>query len=143
MTYKCQASLSRALKRTVLCAALGLSLSSVVHAQSNAAGAVFGEAKPGSTIVLENTQTGLRREISAGPDGRFRASSVPTGVYRVTATSADGTAQVRESVNVNVGTSTPVNFTAADGSSTTLEAVTVRGTTISPSTFPPSNPAQS
>lgn len=132
MTNKHRAKMAHALTRTALCAALAVSLSSVAHAQSNAAGAVFGEAQPGTTVLLENTQTGLKREISVGPDGRFRASSVPTGVYRVTATGADGRTQVRDSVNVNVGTSTPVNFAAGGDSSTTLETVTVRGTTISP-----------
>ncbi|MBN6152027.1 TonB-dependent receptor [Xanthomonas sp. AmX2] len=121
----------RALQRSTLSIALGLCVSTVAFAQSNTAGAIFGQAASGSTIQVQNAATGFSRSISVGNDGTYRFSAVPNGTYTVTLEGSDGTRVVREGVNVSVGTGTPVNFTAASASSSaaTLDTVQVRGNT--------------
>jgi hypothetical protein len=124
---------NRRIRRSALAAALGLCLASTVHAQSNAAGSVFGNAEPGATVIIERPETGFSRRIGTGSDGSFRASALPIGTYRVTVQRADGSTEVRENVRVNVGTGTDVNFAAANaGGATTLAAVQVIGGAINP-----------
>jgi hypothetical protein len=125
-----RSSYRRALRRNALAVALSFCvMSGAVHAQSNTAGSVFGQAQPGATVVIENTQTGLTRQITVGADGAFRASSLPTGQYKITLTRADGSIEVRENITVNVGTGASVSF-AADARQ--LETIEVTSGTISP-----------
>ncbi|GAA5076614.1 TonB-dependent receptor [Lysobacter panacisoli] len=125
--------MNRALRRSALTVALGLCFASSVHAQSNTAGAVFGQAAAGDTVLVENPATGFKREIRVGSDGQYRASALPTGSYRVTLQRADGTSSVRENVTVNVGTGTSVNFAAAAaGGATDLDAIQVTATLVNP-----------
>jgi outer membrane receptor for ferrienterochelin and colicin len=118
-------------QRTALCAALTFCFAASVHAQSNTAGSVFGQASAGDTVLIENPATGFRREIGVGSDGLYRASALPTGTYRVTLQRADGTTTVRDNVAVNVGTGTSVNF-AAGGGTTTLDRIEVTAAAINP-----------
>ena len=120
------------LQRSALSAALALCFASPVFAQSNTAGAVFGEASAGDTVLVENPATGFSRQVSVGSDGNFRAAALPVGSYTVTLTRADGTTSVRENVNVSVGTGTPVMFVTASGDATTLGTVQVIGTAVNP-----------
>ncbi|WP_213950226.1 carboxypeptidase-like regulatory domain-containing protein, partial [Luteibacter sp. dw_328] len=53
-------------------------------AQSNATGAIFGSATPGDVVHIENTDNGLRRDITVDSGGRYRANSLPIGTYTVT-----------------------------------------------------------
>ena len=61
--------MNRALRRSALTVALGLCFATNVHAQSNTAGAVFGQAAAGDTVVVESPSTGFKREIRVGNDG--------------------------------------------------------------------------
>ncbi len=115
----------RMLQRSALTLALGMCIAPGVYAQSNTAGAVFGQATAGDTVVVENPATGFSRTLRVGADGAYRASALPTGTYRVTLQRADGTQAVRENVVVNVGTGTPINF--ASGTASTLDTVQVVG----------------
>jgi outer membrane receptor for ferrienterochelin and colicin len=125
--------MNRALRRSALTVALGLCFASNVQAQSNTAGAVFGQAGAGDTVLVENPATGFKRSISVGSDGQYRASALPTGSYRITLQRADGTSSVRENVTVNVGTGTSVNFGAAPaGGATDLEAIQVTAALVNP-----------
>lgn len=109
------------LRRRLLATAMSLALSSgAVHAQSTV-GSIFGEAGAGSTVTIENLDTGTSRQITADAQGRFTFGQLPTGRYRV---SADGV--TREAV-VQVGTGTNVDLVAAE-----LEAVTITGTATTP-----------
>ncbi|MCB1566899.1 MAG: carboxypeptidase regulatory-like domain-containing protein, partial [Xanthomonadales bacterium] len=101
------------------------------YAQSNANGSLFGRADAGSTVVVEDPSTGVRREISVQADGTYRASQLPIGNYRVTMKRADGTETVREGVRVSVGTGTPVNF-AGGGADATLGTISVTSNAINP-----------
>ena len=125
--------MNRALRRSALTVALGLCFASTVQAQSNTAGAVFGQAAAGDTVLVENPATGFKRTITVGNDGQYRASALPTGNYRITLRRADGTSSVRENVTVNVGTGTSVNFGAAPaGGATDLEAIQVTAALVNP-----------
>src|SRR5688572_17364055 len=126
-------TMNRALRRSALTVALGLCFASTVQAQSNTAGAVFGQASAGDTVLVENPATGFKRSISVGSDGQYRASALPTGSYRITLQRADGTSSVRENVTVNVGTGTSVNFAAAPaGGATNLETIQVTAALVNP-----------
>lgn len=120
--------ITKGLKRTALSIALGMCFANTVYAQATT-GSVFGQASAGDTIIVENTATGFTREISANADGSFRALSLPTGPYKVTVKHADGTSQVRESVNVSGGVGTAVTFTST---AATLGTVQVLGSAMNP-----------
>ncbi|WP_125077267.1 TonB-dependent receptor [Pseudoxanthomonas sp. SGT-18] len=117
----------RGIRRTALSIALGLCFAGTVHAQSNTAGSVFGQAESGDTVQIVNTQTGFTRQITVGGDGSFRLSAIPAGEYRVIRTSPSGEVNERV-VRVSSGSGSNVSFVAAASSSATaLDAVEVRG----------------
>ncbi|MDN4052945.1 TonB-dependent receptor [Massilia sp. YIM B02763] len=65
--------------------ALVLGVASPAFAQSNATGTVSGrvEGTPGASIALTNVETGLRRTATVDAAGRYQATSLPPGHYRV------------------------------------------------------------
>ena len=82
------------LRKTVLVRALSIAFSTAALtaavvpaalAQSNAAGNIYGnvEAAAGSTVVLLNTDTGLKRTIVPDSTGRYFATALPPGHYKV------------------------------------------------------------
>ena len=113
----------RALRRSTLCLALGLCFASGIHAQSNTAGAVAGNAASGDTITVTNPATGFSRTITVGADGNYRFSALAPGQYTVTRNGA-----TPRDVTVNVGTASNVDFVTSAGTATTLDTVTVVGT---------------
>ncbi|WP_256078494.1 TonB-dependent receptor [Massilia sp. YIM B04103] len=54
-------------------------------AQSNATGTIFGQVSEaaGSTVLLENLATGVRRSVTPDARGRYQATSMPPGRYKV------------------------------------------------------------
>ena len=115
--------LANGLKRSALTVALGLCFVGGVQAQTNTAGAVSGSAATGDTITVSNPATGFSRTITVDSSGSYRFSQLPTGSYQV---SRNGGAP--RAVNVNVGTSTNVDFVTSAGGAQTLDTVTVIGT---------------
>jgi hypothetical protein len=107
----------------IFCAVIAAA-SGNVFAQS-ASGSIYGQADPGSTIVITSQDTGLTRSITAGSDGKFSFSTLPTGTYSVTETSGSKTGT--ETARVNAGIGTAVNFTAI-----AMQEVMVFGTKASP-----------
>ncbi|MEZ2416930.1 TonB-dependent receptor plug domain-containing protein [Luteibacter sp. RCC_6_2] len=126
---------SRPFRRTALATALGVSLAcgGVVHAQSNASGVIFGHADDaaGGTVHIVNVDTGLSRDVPLPADGRFRATSLPVGHYKVSL-ERNGTTVATRDVQVNIGSGTDVSFAAAASASsaTSLEGVQVTGTAL-------------
>ncbi|HMH68383.1 MAG TPA: carboxypeptidase-like regulatory domain-containing protein, partial [Pinirhizobacter sp.] len=125
------------LRRTVLAVALisGLAGTGAVLAQSNASGAMFGSAPAdsGSTVLIENTDTGFSREVAVDSSGRYRISSLPVGNYRVTLKSAGKSVSTRDNVAVNVGGGSEVSFT---GEGTATKAQTLEGVSVVASALP-------
>lgn len=110
--------LSRNIRYSALSLALGMCVAGGVHAQS-AVGSIFGNGQPGATITIQNPQTGLSRTSTAGADGRFTFSQLPSGTYVVT---TDGQ---RREVEVKIGGGSQVVFGDA---TTNLGRVNVTGT---------------
>ena len=120
------------MRRSALSVALGLCFAAGVQAQ-NVTGSIFGEAGAGGgSVIVENMGTGARFTITPDASGRYTASTLPAGRYRVTL-QRDGTKIVdRDNVQVLVGRGTKVDLlgdsgTGSAGDAATLEAVTVYG----------------
>jgi len=113
--------------KVLLAGAVATSLmaaSPAVFAQSTA-GSVFGNANAGDTVIVENPQTGFRREVTVGADGSYRVPALQPGQYKVTLKAADGSTTVRDAA-VNAGTGTAVIFAGT----TTIENVIVTGARV-------------
>src|SRR4249919_587963 len=95
--------LSKGLKRSALTVALGLCFAAGVQAQSSV-GSIFGDTTSGSTVQIQNLDTGTTREITAGADGHFTFPQLSPGRYKVTS------AGVTKDVQVKVGTGSAVSF---------------------------------
>ena len=117
--------LNKTFKRRALALSIAFAVSATAFAQSNTQGSIYGEAGQG-TVILENLATGSKRSIGVD-GGAFRASSLPTGRYKVTHSSADGHTTSRE-VTVTVGTGSRVDFVAG----TALETIEVGAESINP-----------
>lgn len=111
------------LRRSALALALSAGFAAgYVHAQS-ATGSIFGEAKAGASVTIENVDTGSKRSISADAAGRYRFPELPTGQYRIS------TDQGARNVSVKAGLGSEVNFAATNE---TLGTVTVTGNAVNP-----------
>src|SRR5690606_19922636 len=101
---------TRNLRKSVLCMAMGLCLSSLaaapVMAQS-VTGAVAGEAQAGTVVTISNPATGFTRSVTADADGHYRIGQLPPGDYTLTAGSGDPIA-----VSVSLGGTTMGNLTS-------------------------------
>ncbi|WP_296250490.1 TonB-dependent receptor [uncultured Stenotrophomonas sp.] len=115
------------LKRAVLCTALSLCIAGAAHAQSNATGSIFGNAEPGTTIVIYNSGTGQSRTVTADANGRYQAPSLALGSYKVELKKDGRTIATHDDVAVNLGSASQVSFGASGGDATTLDSITVTG----------------
>ncbi len=116
---------TRNLRKSVLCMAMGVCLSSLaapVLAQS-VTGAVAGRADAGTQITITNTATGATRTATAGSDGNYRIGQLSPGSY--TLSSPGGTPIA---VEVSLGGTTTVNLTS--GGAVDLAAVQVVGSRV-------------
>ncbi len=119
------------LRRTALALGLGLSLGLVsmgAMAQTTT-GSVFGRAAdaPGSTVVINNVNTGQQLSTNVDANGRYRFSSLPAGTYSVTLRNADGTEASRKNVVVDIAGGTEVSF---DSGVTELTSVEVTASSL-------------
>ncbi|WP_165488732.1 MULTISPECIES: TonB-dependent receptor [Dyella] len=133
MSSKSSRWLAHPWRMSALAVALGSCLAGNALAQSNASGAIFGrvDAAQGTVVHIENPQTGVSRDVSVADDGRYRAPSLPVGVYKVTVMRDGQVVDTRDTVQVNIGTSTEVSFSAAAASSAkSLEGVNVVASAI-------------
>jgi len=71
-------------------------------------GGIIGDGKAGDVVRVERESIGFMREVKVDADGKYRVSRVPTGIYVVTVTHADGTAEKPKEVRVQIGTTTRV-----------------------------------
>ena len=96
-------------------------------------GTVAGEVVDGSgatvdraRVVIHNSETGTKRELTTGGDGRFAAPSVPVGVYTVVVNREGFAEQTRTGVGVTVGQSVQLRIVLTVGN--VEQAVTVEDT---------------
>jgi outer membrane receptor protein involved in Fe transport len=120
--------LVRALSIAFSAAALSASIAPTAMAQSNAAGTIFGrvEAPSGTTVNMINTETGTRRSITPDASGRFTATSMAPGHYRVELMRNGSVASTTE-VDVIVGQGVDASFTSAAASASSVQSVRVTG----------------
>jgi hypothetical protein len=112
-------------KKTVLVHALTLAFSGAAltvatmdtaMAQSNASGSIYGRATAGNDvkIVIENPATGLHRVLTPDSQGRFQATALPTGTYKVS--QMRGTTVVSSvEVDASIGASAEAIFAPVTG----------------------------
>jgi hypothetical protein len=111
------------LKKTVLVHALAIAFGGAALtvgtmqtalAQSNAAGTIFGtvDAPAGATVNMVNTETGTRRSITPDASGRYTATSMAPGHYRVELLRNGAVANTTE-VDVIVGQGVDASFASA------------------------------
>ena len=94
---------SRLVKRGLLALGTTLFLIASAHAQSNNSANIAGSANPGDTVIVENYDTGLHREITVPKNGKYRLRALPTGSYSVVIQRTDGTVAASSSVTLQVG----------------------------------------
>lgn len=113
------------LRRSAMAVALAFVFGGAAWAQSNAAGAIYGQvtAGAGTAVQIENTDNGLTRTIAVDSNGRYRAASLPVGHYKVTLLKGDQRVDSREGVNVTIAGNSDVSFGGVNAK--TLEKVTV------------------
>ena len=74
-----------------------------------------GGVLPGVAITLVNEDTGLTRDLITGAEGSYLASQITPGRYRVTAKLAGFKTLERRNIVLEVGHTTPLDFTLEVG----------------------------
>ena len=95
--------------------ALTVAIGPVAYAQTSAAGSIFGQvdSAAGTTVVIENLDTAARRTLTPGADGKYQATAMPVGRYRVTLQRNGVAVSTRDEIQVTIGAGTDVSFAAA------------------------------
>ena len=126
------ARIARRAIATSIAVGLALGASGVVFAQNNSSGSIFGQTdSPNATIHIENLDTGLVRDITPDKEGRYRATSLPIGNYKVQLETDGKVIDSRDNVAVSLGGGAQVSFSAASAANaTSLGAVTVVGNAL-------------
>ncbi|WP_266160248.1 TonB-dependent receptor [Dyella silvatica] len=104
-------------------------------AQSNANGVIFGQAEPGDTVRVESTGTGQKRDLTVDSNGRYRASSLPIGTYKVSLIKNGAVVSTRDNVQTQISQGTDVSFVASGAAASeagakNLSAVQVVGNVL-------------
>lgn len=96
-------------------AALTAGINTTALAQTSATGTIFGHADvaAGTTIAITNKETGNRRTLTPDSTGRFSATSLPTGNYKVELLLNGKVAKTTDDVEVRIGQGSEVAFGAA------------------------------
>ena len=77
-------------------------------AAQQSTGNIAGDGKAGDVVRVERQETGFVREVTLDADGKYRIPRVPTGIYVVKVTHADGTVERPQEIRVQVGTTARV-----------------------------------
>jgi hypothetical protein len=103
--------------------ALSIAVMAPAMAQSNASGNIYGRVDnpAGASVNMLNTDTGARRTVAVDSAGRYTATSMPPGHYKVDLVRNGAVAQSTE-VDVIVGQGADASFTA-----TAIQTVQVAG----------------
>lgn len=117
--------LVRALSLAFSTAALSAAVMNPAMAQSNASGNIVGsiEQPTGATVNLLNTGTGLKRTVTPEGNGRYQATALPAGHYKVELVRNGAVVNTTE-VDVIVGQGVDASFTAATAG---IQSVQVTG----------------
>ncbi|MDY1547937.1 TonB-dependent receptor [Luteibacter sahnii] len=126
---------THAIKRLVLC--MSLAFAGHVAAQSTTGSVVgtVGDAQPGESIRIEGA-SGVRRDVPVDTAGRYQATSLPVGTYRVSLIRGGQPISTHEGVALRVGGSAQIDF-AADAGPGATAATDLGGVSVSATTQPP------
>src|SRR5687768_9059437 len=115
--------LRNSFKRSALAVAIGMCImSGTVHGQA-VTGSIYGNTgAANSVVVIENLDTGAKVEVTADESGRYNASALPNGRYKVTSNGVE-----RDNVRVVAGQGVDVGFTGGADEGTALSTITVTG----------------
>ena len=89
-------------------AALLLAAAVAPAAAQQSSGNLTGDGKAGDVVRVERVETGFVRELKLEADGKYRIPRIPSGIYVVTVTHADGTKERPQEIRVQVGTTSRV-----------------------------------
>ena len=120
------------LRYAALAAAVSLSLGAGTVLAQSTSGDIAGTATyaAGETVVIKNLDSGLSRSVAVPADGKFRASSLPSGRYEVQLMQ-DGKVIGTTNITVVAGQTAQVNLaTASEHQATSLSSVTVTANAI-------------
>src|SRR5438270_504874 len=101
------------------CIAFAQSTGNIQGNVTDASGAAVAKAK----VTIHNVATGIDRVVETDSDGNYQAASMPLGTYSVTIESAGMQKQVMNNVQLDVGSSVPVNAKLKVGNA--AETVTI------------------
>lgn len=104
-------ALARSLSLAFGAAALVAGINTTVLAQTSVTGNIFGDvASPaGTSVVIEQIGTGSRRTITPDATGRYLATSLTPGTYRVLLMRGNAVQQTKE-IEVFIGQGSELNF---------------------------------
>jgi hypothetical protein len=124
--------------RTAALAALAVAVASGAVAQETTgsiAGAVrdqTGAVLPGATVVVTNVRTGMAREFTTNPSGRYLAPLLPVGPYQVAVSLGGFQPATAKDIDLHVNDRLEVNLTLlVEGLAATVE-VTAEPTVVQP-----------
>ena len=121
-------SKSSRIHRSSLASAIVACLCSQGVLAQSTVGDIYGNATPEQTIRVENLDSGATRDVPVGKDGRYRASSLPIGHYRINLLSQGQTVGSQE-VNIIAGQSTQISF-GGNRDARNLEAISVTASAL-------------
>ncbi len=116
-------------RRTIVARALAVAfgavslaggISTTAFAQSNTTGTIFGQASAGTTVTIESIGTGAKRTLTPDSTGRFQATALSPGQYKVSLLKGS-TVSSSQDVEVLIGQGAEVKFT--DASLASVEVV--------------------
>lgn len=86
---------------------IGLAVADNSAAQSASAN-IAGQAAAGDVAIIQNIDTGFKREVKVKDSGRYQLRSLPTGSFTVTIRHPDGSLEPSRSVTLRVGSTARV-----------------------------------
>ena len=94
-----------------------------------------GAVIPGTTVQVQNVETGLARSVQTDAGGRYEARNLPVGSYTITVQQAGFRTEVRSGVTLTVASEVVVNFALSVGEvqervEVTAEAPAIETTTV-------------
>src|SRR6185437_12388002 len=95
---------------------------------------VSGAVVPGATVTVEDVDTGIARQLTTDNQGRYAASSLAIGNYRVTAVKEGFASQTQQGLVLAVGQVLPVNFKLGVGAMSQQVTVTGAATQVNTTT---------
>src|SRR6202000_491929 len=105
-------------------------------AQSNATGAIYGSATPGDIVHIENTDNGLRRDITVDSGGRYRANSLPIGTYTVSLMHNGTAVDPHKGVQPQISQGTAVSFAATAAAAGAADTTNLGSVQVTANTLP-------